>query len=70
MGYTQYQEYRRTQLRVSVAGDIARMCGYDYNAVLRVLDYHKVFGKWSMWELNNRPVNVEELAEIVAEALD
>lgn len=70
MGYTQYQDYRRREMRITVAQDLSKMLGYDFNTVLKLLEFHKVFGNWSLWELNHRPVNIEELAELVAEEVE
>lgn len=70
MGFVQYQDYRRREMRITVAQDLSKMLGYDFNTVLRLLECHKVFGNWSLWELNHRPVCIEELAELVAEEVE
>lgn len=57
-------EVSRRMLRRCVARDIAtteKECG----EVLDVLERLDVFGNWDAWELEHRPVNVEELEEIV-----
>ena len=70
MAYQTYLAWRRRDLRITVAGDLARILGYDYAAVLRILEQWDAFGNWSLWETNHRPVNLEEIAELVQEALN
>ena len=70
MSYIQYLAWRRRDLRSTVAGDISRILGYDYAAVLRLLEQWDAFGNWTLWETNHRPVNLEEIAELVQEELN
>lgn len=51
------------------ATKIAAQTGFDYEKVLEILRRWNVHGNWTNWELANRPVNINELAELVAEAL-
>lgn len=61
-------DYELERLRRDVASDIA--CDeMPYGEVLEVLQRLRVFGNWSPWELVNRPVNIDEVTEIVAEQL-
>lgn len=52
-----------------VAKEIATV-DMPYNEVLEVLQRHNWFGNWSFWEINNRPVDVDELTEMVAQELE
>lgn len=70
MSYIQYLARRRRDLRSTVAGDLSRILGYDYSAVLRLLEQWDAFGNWTLWETNHRPVNLEEIAELVQEELN
>lgn len=70
MGYQEYLAWRRRDLRTTVAADLSRILGYNYEAVLRILEQWDAFGNWTLWEANHRPVNLEELAELVQEALN
>ena len=67
MSYQGYLQYRRAQLRIAAAQDVARITGLDYAWVLQQFEKHDVFGNWSMWETYHRPVNIEELAWLVTE---
>lgn len=70
MGYLEYLAWRRRDLRNTVAEDLARILGYNYSAVLRILEQWDAFGNWTLWETNHRPVNLEEIAELVQEELN
>ncbi len=70
MGYLKYLAWRKRDLRSTVAGDLSRILGYNYAAVLQLLERKGIFESWTLWETNHRPVNLEELAEIVQEALN
>lgn len=70
MAYQTYLAWRRRDLRTTVAEDLARILGYNYAAVLEYLERVGAFNNWSLWETNHRPVNLEELAELVTEALN
>lgn len=70
MGYLEYLAWRKRDLRSTVAGDLSRILGYNYAAVLQLLETWGAFDNWTLWETNHRPVNLEELAELVQEALN
>ncbi len=61
-------DYEIERLRRDVASDIA--CDeMPYGEVLEVLQKLGYFGTWSPWEIVHRPVNLDEVTEIVAEQL-
>ena len=70
MAYQTYLAWRRRDLRNTVAEDLARILGYNYAAVLEYLERVGAFSNWTLWETNHRPVNLEELAELVQEELN
>lgn len=51
-----------------VAKDIATV-DMPYNEVLEVLQRYNWFGNWSFWEINNRPVDIDEITEMVEQEL-
>lgn len=65
-----YKEFRQNKLRASVASDLAGLLGLDYGTVLRILEQHKTFSSWDIEETWNRPVNIEELADLVLEEVN
>lgn len=67
MSYNTYYEYRKREQRCMVARDLSNEIGLDYNWILQKLEEWKAFDTWSMWELNHRPVNLEELADLLYE---
>ncbi len=48
------------------AGKISAETGYFYDDVFACLERIGVFGNWTSWEIVNRPVDFEELQELVA----
>lgn len=52
-----------TALKISAQTD------FDYEKVLEVLRKWNVHGTETMWEIVNRPVDIEELAECVEQEL-
>ena len=52
-----------TALKISTQTD------FDYEKVLEVLRKWNVHGTETMWEIVNRPVDIEELAECVEQEL-
>ena len=56
------------RLQRQVAEDIAT-ADMPYGDVLEVIQKYNWFGNWSTWEINNRPVDVDELTEMVEEEL-
>ena len=67
MSYLMFINYKRHQLRLCVAEDLASLTGLNYEWVLAKLEYWKAFGNWSLDEIKHRPVNLEELADLLAE---
>lgn len=51
-----------------VAKEIATV-DMPYNEVLEVIQRYNWFGNWSFWEINNRPVDIDEITEMVEEEL-
>ena len=62
-------DYEIDNKRKWTALKIAAQTDFDYEKVLEVLRKWNVHGNWTNLELANRPVNINELAELVAEAL-
>lgn len=48
---------------------IASQSEIDYVDVLNVLQKYNVHGNWTTWEINNRPVDYDELQEMVEQEL-
>lgn len=67
MSYRTFVNYKRHQLRLYVADDLASLTGLNYEWVLAKLEYWQAFGNWSLDEIKHRPVNLEELADLLAE---
>ena len=61
------EEWRINKLRRDVAQDIAASEDLPYEKVFEWMERNNVFGNWTDYEIDNRPVDVDELAEIVAE---
>lgn len=55
--------------RRQTAERVADMTGYKYADVLGVLQRLGVHSTWTTWELSHRPVDYDELVEIVSEEL-
>ena len=53
------------RLRRSVARDLELEYGLDYKETLTWLQQVGVFGNWTEWELQNRPVDLAELADLL-----
>lgn len=53
------------RLRRSVARDLEMQYGLDYEETLTWLQQVSVFGNWTEWELQNRPVDLTELADLL-----
>ena len=51
-----------------VAKEIATV-DMPYGDVLEVIQKYNWFGNWSTWEINNRPVDIDELTEMVEQEL-
>lgn len=63
-------DYAVERKRRKTAEVVANKTGYAYSDVLYVLQKLGVHGNWTPEELNNRPVDYDELAEIVAEEIE
>jgi len=53
-------------LRRSVAKDMISE-DLTYGMILDWMETNDVFGNWTVYEMNNRPVNVDDLCEYCAE---
>ena len=62
--------YAVERKRRQTAEIIARMTGYKYGDVLEIIQNLGVHGNWTPEELRNRPVDYDELAEIIEEELE
>ena len=67
MSYATYLDFRKRLQRENAARDLSNELGLDYNWILRKLEEWGTFGNWTMEELNHRPVNLEELADLLYE---
>lgn len=63
-------DYAVERKRRQTAEIVANKTGYAYSDVLYVLQELGVHGNWTPEELGNRPVDYDELAEIVAEEIE
>lgn len=63
-------DYAVERKRRETAEVVANKTGYAYSDVLYVLQKLGVHGNWTPEELRNRPVDYDELAEIVAEEIE
>lgn len=62
-------DYAVERKRRKTAEIVAGITGYKYADILEVLQRLGVHGNWTPWELNNRPVDYDELAGFVEEEL-
>lgn len=62
--------YAVERKRQQTAEVVANITGCKYADVLEVLQNLGVHGNWTPWELNNRPVDYDELAGFVEEELE
>ena len=53
------------RLRRSVARDLELEYGLNYEEALTWMQQVGVFGNWTEWELQNRPVDLAELADFL-----
>ena len=64
----QAEKWMISRLQRSVANEIA--CDeIPYEKALDILRKWKVFEDWTVYELNNRPVDVDELRECIEQQL-
>lgn len=64
------REFKIENLRKWTAVKITAATGFDYFSILELLQKWNVHGNWTDWELENRPVNIEELAGLVSEEFE
>lgn len=57
-------------LRKRVARDVARDLGYAYDDVLSIMEDNDMFGNRDRYEIEYMPVDVEEIADFVAECIE
>jgi len=62
-------EYEIENRRRWTATKIASQSDMKYEDILEILQRHNVHGNWTIWEINNRPVDYDELQEMVEEEL-
>lgn len=62
-------DYEIENLRKWTAVKIAAQSEAKYEDVLEVLRKYNVHGNWTMYEINNRPVDIDELQEMVEQEL-
>lgn len=62
-------DYEIDNKRKWTALEITVQTDFDYEKVLEVLRKWNVHGTETMWEIVNRPVDIEELAECVEQEL-
>ena len=56
------------RLQRSVANDIA--CeDMPYGKCIEVIQKYNMFGNWSTYEINHRPVDIDEVSEMVEQEL-
>lgn len=57
------------KLRKNTAMEIAAQSDMKYEDILNVLQKYNVHGTWTMWEINHRPRDIDELQEMVEQEL-
>ena len=62
-------EYEIDNKRKWTATKIAAQTDLNYEEILEVLRKWNVHGNWTKWEINHRPVDIDELAECVEQEL-
>lgn len=62
-------EYEINNLRKWTATKIAAKSNLKYEDILKWLQENNVHGNWTMYEILNRPVNIDEIMEIIEEEL-
>ena len=51
------------------ATKIAAQSEMKYEEILNILQKYNIHSNWTLWEINNRPVDYDELTEMVEEEL-
>lgn len=64
------REFKIENLRKWTATKIVVVTRFNYFSILELLQKWDVHGNWSDWELENRPVDIDELAELVSEEFE
>ena len=62
-------DYEIENLRKWTAVKIAAQSEAKYEDILAVLRKYNVHGNWTMYEINNRPVDIDEMQEMVEQEL-
>jgi len=62
-------DWEINRLRRAVAWDIISATEIDAQKVMDWMEDNDVFGNWTAWEINHRPVDVEELIECAEQML-
>ena len=63
-------EYERENLRRWTAVRIAAKTGLKFEEILKILQDMGVHGNWTMEEIYHRPVDINELIELVEERIN
>lgn len=61
--------YEIENRRKWTATKIAAQSEMKYEDILNVLQKYNVHGNWTMYEINNRPTDIDELQEMVEQEL-
>jgi len=62
-------DYEIENRRRWTATKIAAQSEMKYEDILNVLQKYNVHGNWTMYEINNRPTDIDELQEMVEQEL-
>ena len=54
------------RMRLAVASDVAYAAGVDYETTLATLEAKGCFDNWTLEDCYSRPVNIDDLADMVA----
>lgn len=63
-------DWKINRVRKAVAWDIVAATELKYEDVINILVDKDIFGNWSSYELDHRPVDVDSLTEIVEMELE
>ena len=55
--------------RISTANYMSKRTGYAASDIYDVLKRLDVHGNWTLWEINNRPVDYDELEDLIEEII-
>ena len=62
------QDWAINRMQRSVSNEIA-CAEIPYEKALEVIQKYNMFGNWTTYEINNRPVDVDEIRELVEQEL-